>query len=222
MQSPRDRRRCQGQNVHVLLHLLDLFLMSHAEPLLLIDDQKPKILKLHILRQDSVCADNNIHIPLFQSFYRLLHLSRFPETRHHVHPHWKILHSLDKGIVDLLCEDRCRNQIDHLLFFLHGFKCCPERDLRLSVAHIPADQAVHDFLALHIPLRIVDGGELVVRLIVGEHLLKFLLPHRIRSILEALRVLTRRVELHELLRDLPDRRADLCLRLCPLGPAKLI
>ena len=49
MQSPRDRRRCQGQNVHVLLHLLDLFLMSHSEPLLLIDDQKSKVLKLYIL-----------------------------------------------------------------------------------------------------------------------------------------------------------------------------
>ena len=222
MQSPRDRRRCQGQNIHVLLHLLDLLFVGHTEPLLLIDDQKSKVLKLYVLRQDSVCADNNIHIPLFQSFYRLLHLSRCPEARHHVHPHRKILHSLDKGIVNLLCEDRCRDQIDHLLFFLHGFKSCPERDLRLSVAHIPADQAVHDLLALHVPLRIVDGGELVVRLIVGEHLLKFLLPHRIRSILEALRVLTRRVELHKLLRDLPDRRADLCLRLCPLGPAKLI
>ena len=127
-----------------------------------------------------------------------------------------------KGIVDLLREDRCRDQIDHLLFFLYGFKGCPERNLRLSVAHISTDQAVHDFLALHVPLRIIDGGELVIRLIVGEHLLEFLLPHRIRSVLESLRVLSRRIELHELLRDLPDCRADLCLRLRPLGPAKLI
>ena len=169
-----------------------------------------------------MCADNNIHIPLFQSFYRLLHLPRCPKARHHVHPHRKILHSLDKGIVDLLREDRCRNQIDHLFFFLYGFKGCPERDLRLSVSHISADQAVHDLLALHVPLRIVNRSELIVRLIVGEHLLEFLLPHRIRPVLEPFRILARCVELHKLLRDLPDCRADLCLRLRPLGPAKLI
>ena len=49
MKSSRNRRCCQGQNVHILLHLLDLFLMSHTEPLLLINDQKSKVLKLHIL-----------------------------------------------------------------------------------------------------------------------------------------------------------------------------
>ena len=49
MQRSRDRCRRQGQNVHILLHLLDLFLMSHTEPLLLINDQKSKVLKLHIL-----------------------------------------------------------------------------------------------------------------------------------------------------------------------------
>ena len=49
MKCSRNRRCCQCQNVHILLHLLDLFLMSHTEPLLLIDDQKSKVLKLHIL-----------------------------------------------------------------------------------------------------------------------------------------------------------------------------
>ena len=222
MQSPRDRRRCQGQNVHVLLHLLDLLFVGHTEPLLLIDDQKSKVFKLYVLRQDSVCADNNIHIPLFQSFYCLLHLSRCPEARHHVHADREILHSLDERIVDLLRQDCCRDQVHDLFSFLHRLERRAECDLRLSVTDIPADQAVHDLLALHVPLRIIDGGELVIRLIVGEHLLEFLLPHRIRSVLESLRVLTRRIELHKLLRDLPDCRADLCLRLRPLGSAKLI
>ena len=49
LRKPRDRRRCQGQNVHVLLHLLDLLFVGHTEPLLLIDDQKSKVLKLYIL-----------------------------------------------------------------------------------------------------------------------------------------------------------------------------
>ena len=169
-----------------------------------------------------MCADNNIHIPLFQSFYRLLHLSRRPEPRHHVHADREILHSLDERIVDLLRQDCCRDQVHDLFSFLHRLERRAECDLRLSVTDIPADQAVHDLLALHVPLRIVDRGELVIRLIVREHLLEFLLPDRIWSILESFCILSRRIELHELLRDLADCRADLRLRLRPLGSAKLI
>ena len=49
MEGSGNRRRRQRQNVHVLLHLLDLFLMGHAEPLLLVDDQESQALKFHIL-----------------------------------------------------------------------------------------------------------------------------------------------------------------------------
>ena len=134
----------------------------------------------------------------------------------------EILHSLDERIVDLLRQDCCRDQVHDLFSFLHRLERRAECDLRLSVTDIPADQAVHDLLALHVPLRIVDRGELVIRLIVREHLLEFLLPDRIWSILESFRILSRRIELHELLRDLADCRADLRLRLRPLGSAKLI
>ena len=44
-----NRRRRQCQNIHIFLQLLDFFFMCHAEPLLLIDNQKAKIFELHIL-----------------------------------------------------------------------------------------------------------------------------------------------------------------------------
>ena len=222
VQRSRDRRRRQSQNIHVLLHLLDFLLVCHAEPLLLIDDQKSQTLELHILGKHPVRADHDVHISFFQTFDRLFHLSGRPEPRHHVHADREILHSLDERIVDLLRQDRCRDQVHDLFSFLHRLERRAECDLRLSVSHIPADQAVHDLLALHVPLRIVDRSELIVRLIIGEHLLEFLLPHRIRPVLESFRILSRRIELHELLRDLADCRADLRLRLRPLGPAELI
>ena len=49
VQRPGNRSRGQGENIDIFLQLLDLLLVSHAEPLLLIDNQKPQILKLDIL-----------------------------------------------------------------------------------------------------------------------------------------------------------------------------
>ena len=49
MKGSGDRRRRQRQNIHIFPELLDLLLVGHAETLLLIDDEKPKILKLYIL-----------------------------------------------------------------------------------------------------------------------------------------------------------------------------
>ena len=39
----------QGQHVHVLGKLLELFLVGHAEALLLVHDQQAQILELHVL-----------------------------------------------------------------------------------------------------------------------------------------------------------------------------
>ena len=49
MQRSRDRCGSQRQHVNIFSQFLDLLLMCHAEPLLLIDDQKPQVLESHIL-----------------------------------------------------------------------------------------------------------------------------------------------------------------------------
>ena len=49
MQRPGDRSCGQRHNVHIFLHLLDLFLVGHSKTLLLIDDKQSQILKLQIL-----------------------------------------------------------------------------------------------------------------------------------------------------------------------------
>ena len=48
MQSPGNGGGRQRQHVHILLQLLDLLLVGHAEALLLVNDQKAQILKLNI------------------------------------------------------------------------------------------------------------------------------------------------------------------------------
>ena len=49
MKSSWNRRGSQSQNINILFQLFDLFLVDNAEALLLINDQKPQVLKLHIL-----------------------------------------------------------------------------------------------------------------------------------------------------------------------------
>jgi hypothetical protein len=48
LQRPGDRRGRHGQDIHVYPKALDLLLVSHAEPLLLVDDQQPQFLEPHV------------------------------------------------------------------------------------------------------------------------------------------------------------------------------
>ena len=122
----------------------------------------------------------------------------------------------------LLCQDRSRYQINHLLVFLHRLERRPDRHLRLAKAYVSADQAIHDLMALHILFRGFDGGNLIVRLLEGEHFLKFSLPYRIRSILITFCRLARRIQFHQILRDIFDRSAHPCLGLVPFLAAKAV
>ena len=222
VQCPRDRRRRQRQHIHILLDLLDLLLVAHAKTLLLIDDQKPQILVLHVCRQQSVRADDDIHQPFFQPLDRLLHLARCPKTGHHLHAHRKVLHALHKCVVVLLCQDRRRHKVGDLLSVLNGFERRADRDLRLSVAHVAADQPVHDPRALHIALGRLDGKELVARLLKRKHLLKLLLPHGILAEDKALFLLPDGIQLNEIPGDLVDCRLHPRLRLHPLLGAEFV
>ena len=56
----RDRRRRQGQRVHLARELLQLFLVRHAEALLLVDDEQTQVLEPHVLLQQAVRTDEKI------------------------------------------------------------------------------------------------------------------------------------------------------------------
>ena len=190
--------------------------MGHSEPLLLVDNQQAQVFKHHIFGENPVRSDENIHHALFQIFQGLFLLRRSAEPGHEIHPHRKILHALGECIVNLLGQNGGGHQVNHLTALLNLLERGPQGHLRLSVAHISADQAVHDFPALHIPLRGLDGFQLIFRLLIGEHFLKFPLPHRIRTALKAVGVLPGGVELHQIFGDLPYRAFDFRLRLIPL------
>ena len=164
-------------------------------------------------------ADDDVYKPPLRVLNGLLLLGRSAETAHQIHPHRELLHPLDKGIVVLLGQDGGWNQVDHLLVLLNRLEGRPDGDLRLPVAHVPADEPVHDLGALHIMLHSLDGRKLVLRLLKGEHLLKLPLPDRVRAVDIALLLLPGRIESHQVLCDLPDRSPHSRPGLCPLlGP----
>ena len=222
MKSSRNRCGCQRQHIDILFHLFDLLFMCHTKPLFLIDDQQSQILELYILGQDSVGSDQDIHQTFFQIFQRLFLLSGRAEPAHKIHPHRKIFHSLHKGIVVLLGKDRCRNQIYHLFSFLDRFEGYADRDLRFSVSHIPADQAVHDLRAFHILLCRFYSLQLVFRLLKRKHLFEFSLPYRIRSIAETGFLLSGCIQCHQIFCDILYSSADLRLGLLPFLATEFI
>ena len=101
----------------------------------------------------------------------------------------------------LLGKDGGGHQIDYLLALLHGLKCCPDGNLRLAIPYIPADQAVHNLPALHIPLSGFNGKRLILRLFKGKQFLKFALPYGILPIAVPLCPLPYGIEFHQILGD---------------------
>ena len=222
MQSTRNRRCCQSQHIYILFQLLDFLFMRNPETLFLIDDQKSKVLKLYILRQDSMCSDNYIYLSLFQVFNRFLLLRRRTETTEKFYSYRELFHSLYKGVVYLLCKNSCRGKIRHLSALLHFLKCSAQSNLCFTITYVTADQTVHNFRALHIPLGIFNGAKLIFCLLIWKHFLELPLPYRIRTTDIAFLFLTYRVELYQLFRNIFDSSPDLAFRLIPFLCSKLI
>ena len=137
------------------------------------------------------------------------------KTGKNSHFHRKALHSLHKAIVDLLGQNGGGAKVGHLLGVLHRLKGCPKRYFRLSVAHIPTDQAVHDFLTFHVFLGGFNSQKLISGFLIGEGLFKFFLPNRILSKGIAPLLLSLGIEGQKLLCDFPHRPLNLRLGFLP-------
>ena len=71
--------------------------MAHAEALLLVDDQKPQIFKMHIFLQQLVRADNEINFAGLQLLQRLFHLRRRAEAGQYVDRHRERAEAFERG-----------------------------------------------------------------------------------------------------------------------------
>ena len=169
-----------------------------------------------------MCTDQYIHSSFFQIRQCFLLLRCCTETTEKIHPHRKILHPLHKGIIMLLCQNRGRHQIYHLLIFLYGLKGSANGNLCFTESYVSTDQPVHNLRTFHILFRIGNCLKLIVRLFKTEHLFKFSLPYRIRSVHKSLLLLSCSIELHQILCHNLHCLVHPCLSLIPFLSSKLI
>ena len=156
-----------------------MFLVRHAEALLLIHDQQPQVLELHVLLQQPVRAYHQVAAAVLDIFQRLAHLRGRAEAAEHLDLHGIAEKSLHGRLVVLLREHGGGHQYGRLHPVKDALHHGPQGHLRLAVAHVAAEQAVHRHGLFHVALDLLHAPELVGRLLKAEALLELHLPGRI-------------------------------------------
>ena len=182
--------------------------MLDAEALLLIDYQEPEVLEAHRLLQDLMGAEEHVYLPCRQLIPDpgLGALRDIPGEdgcldRERAQPAPEVVEML-------LGEDDGRRQEGDLLARHDSLEGSAEGDLRLAVADIAADEAVHHLIGFHIALDVIEALKLVRGLRIRERGLELDLPVIVRQELEAMDSLALRIELYQLrgkLRGIPYR-----------------
>ena len=210
-----NRRSGQRQHIHLLLELFEFFLVHHAEPLFLVNDQQTQVFELHVVRKQAVCADDDIHragLDLFDD--GALFLVR-AKTREHFDGERKRREALAKRIEMLLCQHCCRHENGDLLAIVRGFERGAQRDFGFAVPHIADDQAIHRTRFFHIGFYVVNHAQLVFGLDVGERRFKFVLPLIVRRKRMTRHDFARGVQFEQFVRNVGDGFACALLDLAP-------
>ena len=101
VQGAGNGRGREGQHIHADEVFLQLLLVLHAEPLLLIDDDKAQVVETHILGEQAVGAHHDVHAAGLQAPQGLLLLFRGAEAGEHPHLDREGLHAGEQGVVVL-------------------------------------------------------------------------------------------------------------------------
>ena len=188
--------------------------MLDAEALLLVHHQQSQVLEAHILVEQPVRANEDVHPPLLHPAQGLLHLGGSAEAGNYVDVHRILGKTAQGGEIVLPGQDGGGHQDGGLLTVQHALHHGPEGHLRLSVTHVAAQQPVHGHRALHVPLDLPNAPQLVIGLGVLELLLKLPLPRGVRREGKAGLALALGVQLDQPLGQVGHRL--LCLGLGPL------
>ena len=154
--------------------------MGDAEALLLVDDEQTQVFELHALAQQLMGADKQVHTAVLYPLQHILDLLGGAEAGQDLHRDREGPKPGGGGGIVLLRQHGGGHQQRHLLAVQDTLHGGAEGHLRLTVAHVAAEQPIHGHGFLHIGLDLPDGGQLIVGLRIVEGLLKFLLPGGIR------------------------------------------
>ena len=216
VQRPRDRRRREGQHVDLVAEPLEPLLGGHPEALLLVDDDQPQVLEPHVLREQPVRADDDVHGPVGEALDGGRLLLRRHEPRQQADLERERGEALAERLLVLRREDGRRHEDRDLLAVLGRLERGPQRHLGLAVADVADDEPVHRADLLHVGLDLERRPHLVGGLLVRERGLHLALPRRVGAEGVALRPGARRVQLEQLLGEIGDRPRDPLLGTQPL------
>ena len=194
--------------------------MGHPEPLLLVDDEEPEVVEPHVLREQPVGADDDVHPAGREVGQRLLLLGAGAEPADEVDADGERREPVGQGLVVLEREDRGGGEEADLLAVHHRLERGPHGHFRLPVPDVAAEEPVHRHRRLHVAADVADGGLLVGRELVLERVVELAVPVRVGAEGVSGHRLAGRVQLQQLLGHVAHRAADPGLRLRPRRAAE--
>ena len=199
IQCARNGRGRQRQHVHADEVFFQLFLVLYAETLLLVNDDQPQILELHVIRKQPVGAHHNVHGAVLQAAQRFFLLLGAAVAAEQPDAYGEGLHARNGGIKMLPRQNGRGRQNRALLAAHHALERRAQGDFGLADADVAAQQAVHRVGLLHVMLDVGGAGQLVGGLVVGKALFKIPLPGVVIGEGVALCLLAAGVQLDQLL-----------------------
>ena len=178
-QRPRDRSGGQGQDVHPGPNFFDRLLVGDPEALFLVDDQQAQLLEPDVVGEKAVGADHHVHRPVGQPGDNSPGLGGGEESAEDLNSDGVRGEAVAEGLAVLLGQQGGRNQYGGLSAVLDGLEDGSDRHLGLAESHVAAHQPVHGHRPFHVALDVLDGPELVWRLLEAEGLFQLALPRRV-------------------------------------------
>ena len=216
----RNRRGGHRQHVDRLPQRLQPLLHLDAEPLLLVDDHQPEVVKMHVGLGQPVRADDDVDRALFQPADDFGLLPARGESRQRGDLEGEFRHPSGERPLVLLAEQRGRHKHGHLIAGVDGLERRPHRQFRLPIAHVAAQQPIHRPRQAHVVLDRVDRGQLVGRFVVGERGVELALPFGVGGKSDAGPRRARGLQIEHVGRQIDDRLLDAILLPLPKPAAE--
>ena len=200
----------------------ETFLVFHAEPLFLVDDDESEVAELHVLLQQTVGADEHIDDARRRVLDNRFGLLGRLKSGQEGDTGGKGRKPFREVVVMLVRQQRGRHQHGHLAIFFHGLESGPHGHLGLAVPHIAADEAVHRFGGGHVIRDVFNGPALIRRFLILEGRLELVVQHAVFAVRRSVDQFPIGIEIDELVRHFLDVFFDPRGGLRPAGAAQPI